>query len=484
MHSGIGGLAHALAAVSATRPWTADESALAAAIGERLRAVTPSATDVTYFDGLVSHLQCLVLLGEPGVEACVDRLLELAPDGWPDMNDATLGTAAIVLGGLTAIEAGCERGAELAAYAADRLLAEAEETPAGLNWLFVPRRLVPPDKLDDGRPVEMPNWSHGLAGIAGALARAGVALDRPDLVEASRRGAEHLVTLADPASLADGGLAVPRRIPHKPDHDEYTWNWCHGPAGTLALFEALDAAGVPDVAGEPPTAWVDRCLHSLHTSGIPERRWPGFWDNDGRCCGTAGVGVGRPAARPDFALALADDLVDRAYVEGDRAYWRFTEHRNPEPLLPPGVGWMQGAAGIAGFLFEASRYDAGSGTTRWPSLLETSADCAGNRPRQSRSSRWTAFSICAAVSAAEVRPVTQPTSVESQTSPMTRAMATSSSVSSVWPGCMARVSIRVSSMPTLWISAWTEASANMNARVSASVRCGSPWRPRVVLRST
>ena len=118
----------------------------------------------------------------------------------------------------------------------------------------------------------MPNWSHGLAGIAGALARAGVALTRPDLVEAARRGAEHLVTLADPASLDDGGLAVPRRIPHKPDMDEYTWNWCHGPAGNLALFEALDAAGVPEVAGEPPSAWIARCLHSLHTSGIPERR--------------------------------------------------------------------------------------------------------------------------------------------------------------------------------------------------------------------
>ena len=81
-------------------------AALAAAIGERLRAVDSFRTDVTYFDGLVSHLQCLVLLGEPGVDACVDRLLELAPDGWPDCNDATLGTAAILFGGLTAIEAG------------------------------------------------------------------------------------------------------------------------------------------------------------------------------------------------------------------------------------------------------------------------------------------------------------------------------------------------------------------------------------------
>ena len=97
--------------------------------------------------------------------------------------------------------------------------------------------------------------------------------------------------------------------------------------------------------------------------GIPERRYPGFWDNDGRCCGTAGVGAvvlaayerdGRPEDL-DFARVLADALVDRAHVDGDRAYWRFIEHRNADPLLPPGVGWMQGAAGIAGYLFHMAR---------------------------------------------------------------------------------------------------------------------------------
>jgi hypothetical protein len=354
MHSGVGGLAHLLAEVRMTRPWTSTESALATAIAERIRDNAETTTDVTFFDGLVSDIGVLALLEEPGIDVCVERLLELQPDGWPQINDVTLGTGGLVLGGLEAGAAGCQRGFTLAERAAERLLAEAEETRAGLNWLFVPRRHVPEDELDAGRVVEMPNWSHGLAGVAGVLAQAGKALDRPDLVDAARLGAEHLVTLADPASLAAGGLAVPRRIPHKPDHDEYTWNWCHGPAGTLALFEALDAAGVPDVAGEPPTAWVARCLHSLHTSGIPERRWPGFWDNDGRCCGTAGVGSAVLPHDPAFAVALADDLVDRAYAEGDRAYWRFTEHRNDEPLLPPGVGWMQGAAGIAGFLFEAA----------------------------------------------------------------------------------------------------------------------------------
>ena len=49
-----------------------------------------------------------------------------------------------------------------------------------------------------------------------------------------------------------------------------------------------------------------------------------------------------------------------AVREGDHACWRFIEHRAEEPLLPAGVGWMQGAAGIAAFLFRWSAQAAPS----------------------------------------------------------------------------------------------------------------------------
>ena len=52
--------------------------------------------------------------------------------------------------------------------------------------------------------------------------------------------------------------------------------------------------------------------------------------------------------------------MERAIHDGPSAYWRFIEHRNDEPLLPPGVGWMQGAAGIAAFLFRIERVLDGS----------------------------------------------------------------------------------------------------------------------------
>ena len=237
------------------------------------------------------------------------------------------------------------------------LLAEREPTSRpGSNWPFVPLRF----RTDDD--VRMPNFSHGVAGIATTLALAGTELGRPDLTDIARRGAEHLVTLGDPS---DDGFVVLRRMPPSDDQDPVTFTWCHGPAGTSLLFPALERAGVTDIAGEPPQRWHRRCLHSVRTSGVPNRLHPGFWDNDGRCCGTAGVGEvfldsWRRYGKDDdleFGRHLADTLVDRAVREGPHAYWRFIEHRNAEPLLPPGVGWLQGAAGIAAFLFRAARED-------------------------------------------------------------------------------------------------------------------------------
>ena len=368
MHSGVGGLAHVLAEIRLTRPLTAGEQGLAVGIADTLVRRIPDETEYDYFDGLVSTIGILTELDAPGADVAVARLRELAtPDGWQPSwigapgavpegrcNDATLGTASVLLGAVWARRYDVPGAAELAAQAADLLLSEGEERDLGIYWPFIPLRFL---MADD---VQMPNWSHGQAGIAGTLAAAGVALDRPDLVEAARRGGEHLLSLGD---TGDGGLRLPHRIPGKEDLDTFTYTWCHGPAGTSLLFAALALAEVDAVAGRTPYDWERACLASLRASGIPERAYPGFWDNDGRCCGTAGVGdvvvnVWQRHGHDDdlaFAITLADAIVDRAVADGDHAYWRFIEHRNDDPLLPPGVGWMQGAAGISAYLFRLVR---------------------------------------------------------------------------------------------------------------------------------
>ena len=87
----------------------------------------------------------------------------------------------------------------------------------------------------------MPNWSHGLAGVAAALAVAGRELGREELVAAARSGAEHLVTLG---ATDDDGFLVPAAIPASPGLEEITYSWCHGPTGTSLLFTALEHARV------------------------------------------------------------------------------------------------------------------------------------------------------------------------------------------------------------------------------------------------
>ncbi|MDZ5662705.1 lanthionine synthetase LanC family protein [Nocardioides sp. S-58] len=378
MHSGIGGLALVLAEVRLGRAWTDEEQRLADGIAARIRAGLPTQGLATYFDGVVSDLGVLIALDARGARSAEDagvavaRLVELATDdGWEQpylvpppfaphtrINDVTLGTAGVLLGAVWAHRHGARGAEDLAARAAGILLAEGEPTQAGTDWSFVPRRFRADVPVE--RQREMPNWSHGLAGIAAALAVAGSELRRPDLVDAARRGAEHLVTLGD----TDGdGFVVPAAIPPSPGLEEVTFTWCHGPTGTSLLFTALEHAGVDVVAGESPAQWHRRCLRSVRTSGVPRRLRPGFWDNDGRCCGTAGVGevfldAWQRLGDPDdlaFATVLGDALLDRAVRDGDRACWRFTEHRRDDPLLPPGVGWMQGAAGITAHLLRLSR---------------------------------------------------------------------------------------------------------------------------------
>jgi hypothetical protein len=52
---------------------------------------------------------------------------------------------------------------------------------------------------------------------------------------------------------------------------------------------------------------------------------------------------------------MADALLERAIRDRAGARWRFTGHCQDPPLLPPGTSWMQGAAGIAAFLFRIAR---------------------------------------------------------------------------------------------------------------------------------
>jgi hypothetical protein len=325
LYDGIAGLAPVLAEIRQHRSWSPAESSLADAIVARLAREAATRADVSLFDGLCGDAVALRLLDPSRVPP-----LDVDP---PEYHDIISGQAGVLL---TQAWLGREAGGDLA----EALVAGAEPALGGLDWRMRP-----------GHPSSTPNYSHGTAGVAAALALTGH-------VDAAVRGARHLLAIAD---LADDGFVVEHTIPRsRREVEPVTYTWCHGPAGTSHVFAALARAGVASVGGHAVGDLRRRCLHSTLTSGIPERLRPGFWDNDGRCCGTAGVG--------DLLLDAYQDLVDVRYLDGARTmgdalvaravdgrYWQFVEYRIEQPLLPPGTGWMQGAAGIAAFLLRLER---------------------------------------------------------------------------------------------------------------------------------
>lgn len=363
LYAGIAGLAPVLAEAGQHRVLTDAERSLAAGIVDRLSLMASIRAEPSLYDGLGGDVTALKLLAPGREQVALRRLAELrTPVGWDTtldvepgssvpFTDLVLGTAGVVL---AAAWAGGDSAAEIMSTGGESLLRAADQTEAGLDWRMRP-----------GHPASTPNYSHGTAGVATALAIAGHALDRGDFLSAARQGAQHLLAVG---SLDDHGFVVPHTLPYSQREVEpVTYTWCHGPTGTSHLFAALAFAGVEQVGGFEVGALRQRCLHSVLTSGLPRRLRPGFWDNDGRCCGTAGVGdVLLDAAQdcPDqargelllrSAQTMGDALVERAVRDEAGARWQFLEYRQDPPLLPPRTSWMQGAAGIAAFLMRLAR---------------------------------------------------------------------------------------------------------------------------------
>jgi len=259
-----------------------------------------------------------------------------APAGRPRYTDVISGDAGILL---ALLADGSDAAARAAHVLADRLADAAEPGPDGLHW-----------RMAAGREHLLPGFSHGTAGAAYTLAAAGRTLGRRDLVDVAIRGGTALLALG----YQPGGWVVPLAVPPRPGGQAVAYGWCHGPAGTVRLFVLLNEI-------DPHPRWqhaIDACLHALRDSRLPVRLYPGYWDNLARCCGTAGVGqllldryqATGDTALLDWACTLAADVAGRALPTPHGITWSNTEHTRTPPELPPEPGFMQGAAGIAGWL--------------------------------------------------------------------------------------------------------------------------------------
>ncbi|MEV5784483.1 MULTISPECIES: lanthionine synthetase LanC family protein [Streptomyces] len=287
-------------------------------------------------------------LGDTAAGAAADRALTLVRsrfDGtrWGELFELMGGNAGIGLGALLAGDA------ELAVLAMEPYLRTAERTAAGVHWAH-----------RTGIESRLHHLSHGTLGIVLSLARVGVATGRADMVELALAGAADVVARDE---AGPEGFLVPHSTPqYRPDVVEpLSYGWCHGPAGDAQVFRLLR-----DTTADPGwAALADRCWHTVTRSGLPRRLRPGFWDNNGRCCGTAGVlalACDRIAEQQDpydFAHVLVADLADRAIRDGDGARWSNVEHRATPSDLEPRTGWAMGNAGIVRELLRFVRLSRG-----------------------------------------------------------------------------------------------------------------------------
>ncbi|WP_218023259.1 lanthionine synthetase LanC family protein [Nocardia altamirensis] len=284
---------------------------------------------------------------------------------WGPFFELFAGNAGIALGALHVGDT------ELALRAVMPYVHSADPTPDGVNWAVRPS------------PARSHHIAHGTLGIVQALAAVSAATGRADLLSTALAGAADVVArdIAGPQ-----GFLVPHSDPpHRPDLIErYSFGWCNGPAGDAQVFRQLGAA-TDDVSW---ARLVDRCWHTITHCGLPRRIRPGFWDNNGWCCGTAGVlafACDRLVAHPDpvarrraheFADVLVEDLTERATVDQAGVRWSNHEHRVTLSDLAPRPGWAMGNAGIVRELLRYARARRGRSpgyAVQWPGHPSTAS---------------------------------------------------------------------------------------------------------------
>jgi len=361
LYSGAAGIV--LALLEAHQHFGEDRYGDAALRGARaLTATVDQREGCSLYFGLTGTAVALHAVGERlndvATGAAVSQVLDRVRsrfDGqrWGELFELLYGNAGIGLGALAAGDA------ELALLAVTPYLHTAEATAGGVNW-----------QVQADWPARVHHISHGTLGIAYALAAVGHAVGRSDLMELAVAGVSDVVARNE---AGPSGFLVPHSDPqHKPERVErYSYGWCHGPTGDAQVFRLLAAVTDDD-------AWstlAQRCWHTVIHSGLPQQLCPGFWDNNGRCCGTAGVlalacdRIAEQDDEPAFARTLVEDLARRATIDTDGVRWSNHEHRATPSTLTARTGWAMGNAGIVRELLRYTRASTGGPTdyaVAWP----------------------------------------------------------------------------------------------------------------------
>lgn len=260
--------------------------------------------------------------------------------GKREVIDLSVGAAGAGIVYLYAYRQGLLENPDLAIQTANRLLELAVHTKDGLNWMM----------MDDMPfPFTSPNFAHGGAGVGYFLADLYKETQNQAYLEAALSTASYVKSRAVKQSE---GLLVCHLEEQQPPKTFYL-GICHGPAGSGRLMFLLAEI----TKNSEYLDWIEENFKGLLSTGAPEKRSSGLWQNHGQCCGDAGIG--------DYALFLYGSTGNEGYLnyakktaefllahtdssEGNA--WPMAEHRSRPDFLESQTGYMQGAAGIGSFL--------------------------------------------------------------------------------------------------------------------------------------
>ena len=241
------------------------------------------------------------------------------------------------------------------------------------------RRALPAHRRADPGGVNWEVRQHAAGSTTSRTARSGSRTRSPPSERPPTAPTSTALALAGAADVVSpqrrrpGGFLVPHSDPqHRPELIErYSYGWCHGPAGDAQVFRLLRA-----VTGDPAWPALGRpLLAHRHPSGLPRRIRPGFWDNNGRCCGTAGVlalACDRYAERAAASTSRRARRRPRRPRDGRRGRRPLVQRRAPgrRPATSRRApDWAMGNAGIVRELLRYARLRDSATTTyavQWP----------------------------------------------------------------------------------------------------------------------
>jgi lantibiotic modifying enzyme len=270
--------------------------------------------------------------------------------GKGEVVDLSIGAAGAGVVLLYSFREGLLDSLELATRAAERLLEIAESVDDGLRWLMLAEMPF---------PFTAPNFAHGPAGVGYFLADLYRETNDERYLDAAKAGARYVMSRS--TAQAQGHLVCHNEGQQPPEL--FYLGVCHGPPGTGRFIYLMNRLTGDDGYLD----WVKENFAGLLSTGAPEQRSDGLWQNLGQCCGDAGIGdyalflfdaIG-DARYLEFAERIGDYVLDAAQTE-DGTSWEQAEHRNRTDFLESQTGYMQGAAGIGSFLLHLATVKQGA----------------------------------------------------------------------------------------------------------------------------